>query len=348
MSFDLSNGPLMLDIEGVQLNEEDRALLAEPAVGGLILFSRNFESLAQLQALLNEIRQIRPGLLIGVDHEGGRVQRFRQSFSRIPPMGKLGELYRGDPEQARQVAFSCGWLLAAELLAVGVDFSFAPVLDREYGRSRVIGDRAFSDQPEVILALAESLIEGMHQAGMATTGKHFPGHGYVVADSHVDIPRDVRQFETISADDMSIFSHLIQQGKLNAIMPAHVIYEQVDASPAGFSRYWLQEVLREQLRFEGVIFSDDLSMEGAGVAGSYAKRAEAALAAGCDMVLVCNNRAGALEVLEWLKYQPQGDNRRLQGMKGVFSYDWEALLASQEWQLHHSRLKLVGFAPEGV
>src|SRR5690554_2278293 len=183
MRSDFPNGPLMLDIEGVQLTDEDRSLLTEPAVGGLILFSRNFENLAQLQALVAEVRQIRPDLLIGVDHEGGRVQRFRQSFSRIPPMGRLGELWQQNQELACQVAFSCGWLLASELLAVGIDFSFAPVLDREYGRSQVIGDRAFSDQPQVILALGEQLIDGMHAAGMATTGKHFPGHGYVVARS---------------------------------------------------------------------------------------------------------------------------------------------------------------------
>ena len=342
MSSDLPNGPLMLDIEGVQLNDEDRSLLAEPAVGGLILFSRNFESLPQLQELLLEIRRVRPELLIGVDHEGGRVQRFRQSFSRIPPMGRLGELYLNDPEQARQVAFSCGWLLAAELLAVGVDFSFAPVLDREYGRSQVIGDRAFSDQPEVIQELAEQLIDGMHGAGMATTGKHFPGHGYVIADSHVDIPRDDRNFETICADDMAVFSRLIRQEKLDAVMPAHVIYEQVDSSPAGFSRYWLQDVLRQEVGFEGVIFSDDLSMEGAGVAGSYADRAEAALAAGCDMVLVCNSRAGVLEVLDRLNQQPLQENRRLQRMKGKRSQNWAGLLASNDWQVHRARLQAAG------
>lgn len=343
MRSDFPNGPLMLDIEGVQLTDEDRSLLTEPTVGGLILFSRNFENLAQLQALVAEVRQIRPDLLIGVDHEGGRVQRFRQSFSRIPPMGRLGELWQQNQELACQVAFSCGWLLASELLAVGIDFSFAPVLDREYGRSQVIGDRAFSDQPQVILALGEQLIDGMHAAGMATTGKHFPGHGYVVADSHVAIPRDDRCQEMICAEDLSIFADLIRQGKLDAIMPAHVIYEQVDSAPAGFSRYWLQEVLRQELGFDGVIFSDDLSMEGAGVAGSYADRAKAALAAGCDMVLVCNSRVGALEVLDWLKEQPLASNPRLQRMQGHKALDWESLQTSLEWKQHRERLQSAGF-----
>lgn len=342
MSVDLPNGPLMLDIQGQQLNDEDRSLLAEPAVGGLILFTRNFESLSQLQALIAEVRRIRPQLLIGVDHEGGRVQRFRQGFTRIPAMGALGQLWQQDRVQAMRAAFSCGWLLASELLAVGIDFSFAPVLDREYGRSRVIGDRAFSDQPEVILALAQQLTDGMRAAGMATTGKHFPGHGYVVADSHVDIPRDERSRESIRANDMSIFRAMIEEGRLDAVMPAHVIYEQVDPRPAGFSSYWLQEVLRGELGFDGVIFSDDLSMEGAGVAGSYAERAKAALAAGCDMVLVCNSRPGALEVLQWLKHSPLQENSRLQRMQGQMSYGWDGLQSSGEWQVHREELQRAG------
>ncbi len=331
-------GPLMLDLEQTHLSAAERDLLQEPEVGGVILFGRNFTDLAQLHALVQDIRSLRPDLLLAVDHEGGRVQRFRTGFTRLPPMGRLGQVWQQDPVLASEYAFSCGWLLAAELLAVGIDFSFAPVLDREYGRSRVIGDRAFSTDPLVILALAEPLMKGMHAAGMATVGKHFPGHGWVEADSHVDIPRDMREEAVIVGDDMTIFSTLMGQNLVDAIMPAHVIYERVDPVPAGFSHYWLQTLLRGQLGFDGVIFSDDLNMEGAGVAGSYGARAEAALTAGCDMALVCNNRPGALEALQTLKTLGVQPNQRLARMRGRQSPGWDELRQSEAWQHHCQRV----------
>ncbi len=304
-------GRLMLDISGHALDAEDARLLAHPSVGGLILFSRNFSSLQQLQALIAEVRQINPACLICVDHEGGRVQRFKQPFTHIPAMAELGQHYAVAPEQALQRAQDWGWLMAAELRAVDIDFSFAPVLDRDYGVSAVIGNRAFAQQPEVIEALAGAFMQGMHEAGMAATGKHFPGHGAVAEDSHVAIPIDHRPLEEIEREDMSIFHTLIGQG-LDAMMPAHVIYAEADAQPAGFSPFWLQDALRGRCAFDGVIFSDDLSMEGATCAGSFAQRAEAALEAGCDMVLVCNHREGALEVLEYLSAREGMPDARVQ------------------------------------
>lgn len=339
MTQDRPLGPLMLDIGGLELTEEDRRLLREPEVGGLILFSRNYANLTQLQALVAKIRRERPDILIAVDHEGGRVQRFRDEFTRLPPMAVLGRLWERDAERARRLAFGCGWLMAAELLAVGIDISFAPVLDRDHGRSQVIGDRAFSARNEVIQELAGSLIDGMARAGMAATGKHFPGHGFVEADSHLAIPHDERPWSSILADDLPPFIGLIQSNRLAGIMPAHVIYDQVDSQPAGFSRYWLQAVLRQQLGFEGVIFSDDLSMEGAVVAGSYRDRADAALDAGCDMVLVCNDRPGALEVLARLKERELPDGARLARMRGRFGPDWQALRQSPEWREHRAELE---------
>lgn len=300
----LAAGPLMLDLEGLSLTAEEAQLLTHPAVGGVILFSRNFQCLQQLAELTTAIKAIRPALLLAVDHEGGRVQRFREGFTRIPAMGVLGEHYRRseDKAAARQLVSDCGWLLASELLALGLDISFAPVLDRDLGISEVIGDRAFSASAAEVVVLASALMSGMQQAGMATTAKHFPGHGSVAADSHVAMPVDARPYEEIATTDMQVFQQLLPA--VDAIMPAHVIYEQCDPSPAGFSAFWLQKVLRERLAFEGVIFSDDLSMEAAGVAGNYAERARQALAAGCDMVLACNNRAGALQVVNWLDTQP--------------------------------------------
>lgn len=285
---------VMIDIAGTELTEEDKNLLAAPAVNGLILFTRNFASLEQLQALIREARAAaaKP-LLIAVDHEGGRVQRFRQGFSAIPAMGSLQQIENEDERQ--RAARDLGWLMAAEVQAVGIDISFAPVLDVD-DCSDVIGDRAFSAVPSEISKLASSFIEGMHEAGMACTGKHFPGHGSVQADSHIAIPEDDRTLEQIRAHDLKPFLSLSQ--KLDGIMPAHVIYPQIDPQPAGFSEFWLQQILRSELQFNGTIFSDDLSMQGATVAGDMQQRAVAALNAGCDMILVCNDRAGAVQVLD--------------------------------------------------
>ena len=325
-------GSLMLDLLGQEISNEECELLKHPSVGGLIFFTRNYESSSQIIELIKSIRAINPDILIAVDHEGGRVQRFRSEFTRLPPVATLGKLYAENAERALTCAKQHAWLMAAELRAVGIDFSFAPVLDLDFGDSPVIGDRAFHRQPEAVIALAGAYIAGMREAGMAATGKHFPGHGYVNVDSHLDIPRDERELDAIMQEDVLPFRALIQQG-LDAVMPAHVIYEKVDSQPAGFSSFWLQKVLRQQLGFQGVIFSDDLNMEGARVAGSYASRAEAALAAGCDMALICNNRAGAIEILDKANLNTSAESsQRLQRMRGQAFMNRHALLADEYWQ----------------
>jgi len=296
----MTTGALMLDLEGLDPTAEERLLLAQPEVGGLILFARNYESPDQLHRLMRQIRGLRPDLLVAIDQEGGRVQRIRTGATRLPPMATLGKLWRREPEAAIADARELGWLMATELRAFDIDFSFAPVLDIDWSRSGVIGDRAFADSAEGVAELAAAFMHGMHEAGMAATGKHFPGHGWVQADSHLEIPLDERPLEQLEAEDMQPFARLIEAG-LDAIMPAHVIYSRLAAEPAGFSAYWLREQLRGRLGFDGVIFSDDLTMEGASVAGGFPDRAERALEAGCDMILVCNHRAGALEVLDYLK-----------------------------------------------
>ncbi len=330
----MSLGPVMLDINGVELTAEDTEVLQHPLVGGVILFTRNFESMAQLESLVKVIHAIRsPRLLIAVDHEGGRVQRFREGFTRLPAMARFGEVYEKDQKKARSLTQLCGWMMAVELRAVDIDFSFAPVLDLDYGVSTVIGDRAFHAQPEVVADLSHAFIEGMHEAGMAATGKHFPGHGAIAADSHIDMPVDHRSFDEIYARDIAPFRSLIKKD-LAAIMPAHVIYAQVDPSPAGFSPFWLKEVLRQRLNFQGVIFSDDLNMQGASVAGeNYAERARAALNAGCDMALVCNNRAGALQVLAGLdKHDDPVSHVRLARMHGRHPISWDKLRKNIRWR----------------
>jgi len=308
-------GPVMVDVEGLVLTAEERERLAHRLVGGVILFSRNFESLAQLRELTGAIHAERdPALPIAVDHEGGRVQRFRDGFTRLPPMRALGAIYQRDSAAGLRAAEATGYVLAAELLAAGVDFSFTPVLDVDFGASSIIGDRAFAADPQAIADLAGALIAGMAQAGMASVGKHFPGHGFVPADSHVAIPVDEREFDAIAAADLVPYRGLIAKG-LDGIMPAHVIYPRVDAKPAGFSALWLRTILRQQLGFDGVIFSDDLSMEGASVAGGMTDRAQAALEAGCDMVLVCNAPAAADGLLRELSATPP-EPRRMERMRG--------------------------------
>jgi beta-N-acetylhexosaminidase len=308
-------GPVMLDVAGLRVTSEEKEILRHPSVGGVILFARNFESPKQLTALTAEIRGLRrPELLIAVDHEGGRVQRFQEGFTRIPAMRSLGERWESDAAEARTLAESAGYVIAVELRLRGVDFSFAPVLDVDFGSSSVIGDRAFSDEPEVIAALAGAFVAGAGAGGAASVGKHFPGHGHVKADSHVDVPVDERGLGEIEGADLQPYRELIRQG-LSGIMPAHVIYPAVDSRPAGFSRVWLKDILRGRLAFDGMIFSDDLSMEGASVAGGVVQRAEAALAAGCDMVLLCNAPQSATELLDALKGRAL-DPRRAERMRG--------------------------------
>jgi beta-N-acetylhexosaminidase len=304
---EVPRGPVFLGVEGVALTAADRERLAHPLVGGVILFARNFEAPQQLVALTKDIRASRtPSLLIAVDHEGGRVQRFRDGFSAIPPMRTLGELWDRDVAQAAREAARIGRTIADELRHRGVDFSFTPVLDVDHGASAVIGDRAFHRNPNAIAHLASALCDGLRAGGMGAVGKHFPGHGFVAADSHTDLPVDDRPLAALIADDLVPFGALIQRG-LEAIMPAHVVYPAIDAHPAGFSRKWLQEILRGRLRFDGLIFSDDLGMAGAEGVGDLVARAEASVAAGCDMVLACNDFEAADTLLaQWRP--PANDN----------------------------------------
>ncbi|MGA7986723.1 MAG: beta-N-acetylhexosaminidase [Burkholderiales bacterium] len=292
-------GPAIIDVVGSTLTDGDRSRLRHRSTGGAILFARNYENPRQLRALVSEIRGLRSDLLLCVDHEGGRVQRFRAGFSPLPPMRRLGEMWDGDRGAACDAALAAGLVVAAELAAHGLDFSFAPVLDLDYGSSSVIGDRAFHSDPLAVGELAAAFVRGLGQGGMAAVGKHFPGHGFASADSHVDVPRDERPLQQILARDVAPYEPAIAAG-LAAVMPAHVIYTHADSEPAGYSRFWLQDILRNRLGFTGMIFSDDLSMEGAGTAGSIPERARAALAAGCDMVLLCNDPSGQDRLLDAL------------------------------------------------
>ncbi|OTG64727.1 beta-N-acetylhexosaminidase [Acinetobacter silvestris] len=306
-------GALMLDIAGTELTLEDIELLQAPQVGGMILFARNIESPAQVRALTDHMRQIRPDILIAVDQEGGRVQRLKHGFSLLPAMGQFGELYLTEPEKALALAEKCGWLMAIEVLAVGIDFSFAPVLDLN-DISDVIGDRGFAQNMTDIVPLVDAFMHGMKRAGMATTGKHFPGHGSVKADSHVAAAIDTRSYDEIYHKDMQSFIKLMPQ--LDALMPAHVIYEKVDPNPAGFSKFWLQKILRQQFNYDGVLFSDDLTMQAACVAGGADARIQAALNAGCDMGLVCNHRESARTALAGIENLPLPNQERLERMRG--------------------------------
>lgn len=306
-------GLLMIDVDGKQLDEADKKLISEQQVGGLILFARNVDNPDQVRSLCEQIRQTNPNILIAVDQEGGRVARLRSGFTPLPAMGKLGELFNNDPIKALQLAYHCGYLMASEVSAVGIDLSFAPVLDVD-GLSKVIGDRGFHKKPEGVIALSTQFMRGMKAAGMATTGKHFPGHGSVVPDSHVAQAIDEREFNQISDFDMQAFTQTMPW--LDALMPAHVIFSKVDDKPAGFSSIWLQKVIRDQLSFDGVLFSDDLSMQAAHVAGGAGERVKAAINAGCDMALVCNDREAALEALTAAKELPMPNQQRLTSMVG--------------------------------
>lgn len=299
----ISYGPLLIDVAGVVLTDEERTRLINPLVGGAILFSRNYVDPVQLKSLCSEIHALRsPRLLIAIDHEGGRVQRCREGFTRLPAMRRLGKWWDSDAAAAITAARAIGFTLAAELRSCGVDLSFTPVLDLDYGASGVIGDRAFHRDPRAVIQLAGALIEGLHEANMACCGKHFPGHGYVRADSHLAIPVDERSLDELS-DDLLPYRQL----RLDAVMPAHVIYPQIDHRPAGFSPVWIER-LRSEFGHAGAVFSDDLSMEGASVAGGIVGRASAAWAAGCDMLPVCNVPDGVEELLE--QWRPTPDPER--------------------------------------
>ncbi len=329
----MSLGPVMVDLQGLSMSAEEREMLAHPMVGGVILFSRNYQSVEQVRALIEDIHQIRsPRLLVAVDQEGGRVQRFRDDFVRLPPVSRLGQLYQDNPKYARRCSEATGWLMASELLALGVDISFAPVLDLDYGVSTVIGDRAFHRSAEVVADLAHSYMTGMRKAGMSATGKHFPGHGAVQADSHTDLPIDDRPFVDLVNDDLLSFERMIHYD-MAAMMMAHVIYPQVDDKPASFSQVWIQDILRNQMGFHGAVFSDDLSMVAAHSIGGYAERARQAMQAGCDMVLVCNNIEGRDEVLENLaELDNPVSHLRLVRMHGRHETDWQQLHQSEEWK----------------
>ena len=346
MSFDLDNGhaPVVLDIAGTTLNADDRRRLQHPLTGGLILFARNWESRAQLTALTAEIKAVRPDVLLCVDHEGGRVQRFRSDgFTHLPPMRTLGDLWMRDALAATDAATACGHVLGAELRACGVDLSFTPVLDLDHGGSSVIGDRAFHRDARVATMLAKSLMHGLLLAGMANCGKHFPGHGFVQADSHHAVPVDKRSLKAILADDAKPYDWL--STSLASVMPAHVVYPKVDALPAGFSARWLRQILRGDLGFQGAIFSDDLSMEGAKVAGSAVDGALAALNAGCDMVLLCNQSIDGGQAVDALldglqtaqasgRWHPDGDSeaRRLDLLPLSPPLPWDELMHQPAYQ----------------
>jgi len=349
-AFHTVHAPVVLDIAGTTLSGDDRRRLADPLTGGLILFARNWQDRRQLTELTAEIKSLRPDMLICVDHEGGRVQRFRSDgFTHLPPMRALGELWMRDALIATDAASAAGYVLGAELRACGVDLSFTPVLDLDHGPSGVIGDRAFHRDPRVVAMLAKSLMHGLLRAGMANCGKHFPGHGHVRGDSHHEVPIDRRTLKAILANDAKPYEWL--STTLASVMPAHVIYPKVDALPAGFSRHWLEDILRGELGFAGAVFSDDLSMEGAKVAGGHLDAALAALNAGCDMVLLCNQSidgGGPIDrLLEGLRsavqqgrWQPWPDSerRRLELLPQSAPLPWDELMHASAYQHALERL----------
>lgn len=326
-------GPVMVDIAGQELTADDKVLLSDPLVGGVILFSRNYHSLEQLEKLVQSIHAIKtPKLLIAVDQEGGRVQRFKDGFTILPAMRRFGEIYDTDQKMALQLAQQCGWLMASEVCSTGFDISFAPVLDIDKGISSVIGDRAFHNDPFVIGKIAQAFIVGMDEAGMQATGKHFPGHGSIAADSHIAMPVDERNMREIEMDDLKPFQFMVDAG-INALMMAHVIYSRIDSQPAGFSSFWMKSILRDKMHFQGAIFSDDLSMEGAVIAGDYMQRAKLSLDAGCDMILVCNNRAATWDVVKSLVgYDNPASSLRLAHLHHKRPITRETLVSEPRWK----------------
>ncbi len=332
MNVNSNLGPVILDLAGHEVAPDEVAILKHPATGGVILFKRNYESPGQLTELVRQVRSIRAELLICVDQEGGRVQRFREGFTRLPPLQAIGNLYAADPVQGLDAAEKCAWLMAAELRAVGLDMSFAPVLDVDDFHSDVIGDRSFGRSVTAVTELGRAYIRGMHAAGMPATAKHFPGHGAIKADSHYQSAVDSRPLAQVVAEDMQPFVNLA--GEFDAVMPAHILFEHVDKLPVGFSSVWLQSLLRGRLDFKGVIFSDDLSMQAAACAGDYCGRAAQALAAGCDAILVCNNPDDARKVLEFLKRDGFSASSRLAKLRrDRFEYAGLGVLQqSARWQ----------------
>ncbi|MBF0264445.1 MAG: beta-N-acetylhexosaminidase [Gammaproteobacteria bacterium] len=337
-------GPVMLDIAAYELTAEDREILKNPVVGGVILFSRNYHSLEQLEALVKDIHELRtPHLLIAVDQEGGRVQRFKDGFSLLPELRQIGHLYEQNIDLSLKLAKECAWLMGSEIRSTGIDMSFAPVLDLDTGLSQVIGSRAFHSKPEVVSTLAKHYVQGMVEAGMQATGKHFPGHGSVSADSHIDLPIDQRSYEEIRKKDLYPFTYMIKQG-IHALMVAHIIFSQVDDTVTGFSTFWLAQILRKELNFQGAIFSDDLSMAGAKffsqspedgerVELTCVDSAKKALHAGCDMILVCNNRDSASQVVESLQgYSNPASSMRLALLHGTKQISREQLVQMPRWK----------------
>jgi beta-N-acetylhexosaminidase len=335
----LTVGPIICDVQGLELTAEERDILQHPQIGGVILFSRNYHSKQQLTALCKAIHLAsKKSLLISVDQEGGRVQRFRDGFTRLPSMGSIGRLYDQSPQDAENLAMISGWIMAAELLEIGVDLSFAPVLDIDRGNNPVVGDRAFHQQIPIIIELAQAFTQGMREAGMAAVGKHFPGHGAVTVDSHMDLPIDNRPFDEIVEQDMVPFIEMIHSS-LQGIMAAHIIFPEVDSMPVGFSQRWLQEILRNKLKFSGIIFSDALDMQGASIMGDFCARAQAALEAGCDMALICNNRDGLIKTLDYLPKNFFLTQQKLAMVKGNFTRTVNPLRNSEQWQQQHNHFK---------
>ncbi len=324
-----TTGPVILDVLSFEITDEEKEVLRHPQVGGVILFGRNIDSAKQVAELTRHIRSINSHLLLSVDQEGGRVQRLKAGFTRLPPMASLGQLYTSEPALALEISEQLGWLMASEVLGVGLDLSFAPVLDVDSHFSQVIGDRAFSPVPLQVELLAGAFMAGMQRAGMANCGKHFPGHGSVRADSHLELPVDPRPMQAIKEHDLRPFCALLP--KLAAIMPAHIIFPAVDSNPVGFSATWLQDILRKQMGFTGVIISDDLSMAGAAFAGDYPARAQMALEAGCDGILVCNQPAKAHQVLEFLEGINRKTDGRLQTLQGQCAATLAQLQTEAPW-----------------
>lgn len=329
----------MLDIDGVGLTPADRDLLLEPAVGGLILFSRNYASPEQLADLVAEVRALRsPPPIIAVDHEGGRVQRFREGFTAVPPMRVLGHQYDSDQDAALALARQAGWLIASELRAAGIDLCFAPCVDLDWGVSEIIGDRAFHARPEIVAELAAEFSRGLRSAGMAAVAKHFPGHGAVVADSHQKLPVDRRDYGDL-LDDMRPYDKLVRNSLVAGVMMAHIVYRELDELPAGFSSFWIQRELRSRLGFEGAVLSDDLSMNATREFGPMPDRAKLALEAGCDMVIICNDRDAARSTVRALRDHSNPPSLvRLARLHGTGHVLREALLASDQWQQANSAL----------